>query len=112
MGDGYNGMSSGYPARGRQPVAPCRDCRAPMRWATTPAGSRIALDPVPLTDAPGIGVAAYLVVEHPRDWRLAVELKDGDLIREVLDLEGRVWASHFDTCPRRERPSLSDRIAP
>lgn len=106
-------MSSGYPHRSatgaqiHQSVAPCRDCREPIKWATTPRGARIPLDlePVPAMVLGTAGVRPYLLIERPGDWRLAVELHDPDLAGEALAQDGLDLAtSHFDTCPRRPQP--------
>lgn len=99
---------SGYPQRHRGPqqsVAPCRDCRDPVVWASTPTGKRIPLDPDPIG---GIalsvaGVRPYLLIERAGDWRLAIELRDHELAAEVLTLDnvGQLRTSHFDSCPNR-----------
>lgn len=98
---------SGYPQRHRGPqqsVAPCRDCRAPIAWASTPTGKRLPLD---LDQLGGMalsvaGVRPYLLIERAGDWRLAVELHDLETAAETLTLEGlQLRTSHFDTCPNR-----------
>jgi hypothetical protein len=102
-------MSTGYPSgrdqRGRvhQPVAPCRDCRQPILWATTPRGARFALDVEALHTVPDPPARVYLVLEGPHDWRLVVELHDRELAREALDLHGTLYSAHFDTCPKVDR---------
>lgn len=106
-------MSSGYPNRSatrghvQQGIAPCRDCREPVKWATTPRGARIPLDldPIGAMALTVAGIRPYLLIERPGDWRLAVELHDPELAGEVLMGDGLSLAtSHFDTCASRPQP--------
>jgi hypothetical protein len=95
--------SSGYNTRDRRgrhrPAdTPCRDCKAPMAWATASGGYRIALD-VRRID---VERPPYLLLEEDGgDWRLAVRLADADLALEAQELGLDVRTSHFDTCPAR-----------
>lgn len=101
-------MSSGYPQRGhrgpQQSIAPCRDCREPIIWTTTPNGKRLPLDHAPMGGMAlsVAGVRPYLLVERPGDWRVAVELHDLQLAAEVLTIDGlAIHTSHFDSCSQR-----------
>jgi hypothetical protein len=71
-------------------VIRCRSCDAPLRWAKTPKGKRIPLDPDPRPD--GNIRLGFVGGEE-----MALVLSGAEL--EAAQIAGPVYVSHFATCP-------------
>ena len=76
----------------------CRDCQAPIRWATTNNGKRTLLDFAP-SDEEG-DVALVTVPNYGEDLELAVALK-GEALEKARAGGVPLRTVHFFRCPAR-----------
>lgn len=71
-------------------MSTCRSCRRPVRWAVTPAGKRMPVDPEPVE-----GGNLLLALDDPPVARVV------DPAQLVID-DGQRFVSHFATCPNAD----------
>lgn len=98
-----SGYSTGRDQRNRQrlPDAPCRSCKAPMRWVTLPSGKRNPLDVEP--DPVHGNILLFEFIDAAgRPWRLATVVQNEDLLDEARTLGIPLYRTHFATCPDAE----------